>query len=56
MELKVSEQDDDSDEDENIPLLVRKFGKFLKKDKIVIFGKWGGINTPHIYCTKREPF
>lgn len=32
-------QDDDLDQDETIILLVEKFGRFLKKDKIVTFGK-----------------
>ena len=32
-------QDGDLDEEENITLLVKKFGKFLQKDKTIRFGK-----------------
>lgn len=39
LDSKTSNQDDDSKEIENITLLVKKFGKFLKKDKTIIFGQ-----------------
>lgn len=39
VESKEAIQDDDSDQDENITLLVKKIGKYLKKDKTVRFGK-----------------
>jgi hypothetical protein len=39
VESKNAMQDGDLDEEENITLLVKKFGKFLQKDKTIRFGK-----------------
>lgn len=38
-EPKSSKHGDNSNEDENITLLFKKFGKLLKKDKKMAFGK-----------------
>lgn len=38
-ESNMNEQEDCSEEDDNITLLVKKFGKFLKKYKTIRFGE-----------------